>query len=153
MISKFLFLIVFPILTLAKFQLQVEQDGQDGSFVRFLKYDDNVRVVYDAEHPAGCECEEEVPFFTFDGKLWDTSVNLPLAISGDLAYHNLVLYTNASTTGFGGFTICEGYVQHDGNDTFYTSNSYPYNKYVNFITTNATQFLAEPVKLKIVNQT
>lgn len=156
MFSKLVALAPLVAFSLANFQLQVEEDGELGNFVRFNQYNDDVRVVYNSDNIAACSgCEKNAPFFSYNGELWDTSVNLPVGISGYLssAYHDQVLYTNASSpSAFPGFTICENYLQHDGNDTFYTSNSYPYNKYIDFITTDPTGFLATPVKLKIVNE-
>lgn len=153
MILKLVALKFLLTLALANFQLQVEKDGVVGNFVRFNKYNDDVRVVYNAKDPISCSgCELDAPFFSYNGELWDTSVNLPVGISGEVAYLDQVLYTNTSSPGFSGFTICDGYLKHDGNETFYTSNSYPYNKYIDFITTDPTGFLASPVKLKIVNE-
>lgn len=158
MFSKLVALTLLVAFALANFQLQVEKDGELGYFVRFDHYSDDVRVVYNSNNTAGCyDCELDVPYFSYDGNLWDTSVNLTVGISGYLssAYHDQVLYTNASSptlTAFSGFTICGGYLQHDGNSTFYTSNSYPWNKYIDFITTDSTSFLAAPVKLKVVNE-
>lgn len=51
---------------------------------------------------------------------------------------------------FSGFHKQEGFLAHDGNTTFYSCNSYPFDKYVDYLSLDSNCFLAAPVKLRLV---
>lgn len=53
------------------------------------------------------------------------------------------------TVAYHGFHKKDGYLAHHGNTTFYSCNSYPYDKYVEYLSLDGSCFLAHPVQLRL----
>lgn len=134
----------------AKIHLQVEKDGELGAFLQLTQFNKVRALVNVYSAPNLCYNCQGLANLTYNGLLWDIDENLPLAISGQFDMRNELLITNVTTPGYCGFSIENEYLLHDGESTFYSSNFYPYDKYIDVITTDKNEFLAEPIKLKVV---